>query len=58
MTLLINKELARKIEDIKLQGTREYVIERKRKSPLYKGDYFSLDNKGTIFLMDNYCSSL
>jgi len=55
MTLLINNELARKIEDIKLQGTREYVIERKRKSPLYKGEYFSLDDKGTVFLMDNYC---
>lgn len=52
---LNNEGLARKIEEIKIQGTMEYIINRKKLSPTYNGDYLSLDGRGTVFQMDNYC---
>lgn len=55
MNLFNNKYLARKIEDIKIKGTKEYITKRKKTAPTYYGDYFSLDERGTAFLMDGYC---
>jgi hypothetical protein len=55
MSLFNNIALARKIEGIKIQGTMEYISKRKRISPSYNGDYLSLDEKGDVFFMDNYC---
>ncbi len=55
MSSITNIDLARKIEGIKRQGTKEYIIYRKKRSPLYNGDYISLDEKGDVFCIDNYC---
>jgi len=52
---LYKVDLVRKIENIKIKGTMEYIINRNKMSTSYNGDYFSLNAKGTMFQMDNYC---
>lgn len=55
MNLFNNEDLARKIEDIKIKGTKEYITKRKKIAPTYNGDYFSLDERDYAFFMDGYC---
>lgn len=58
MSLFNNIDLAKKIENIKIKGTKEYIIKRKKISPSYNGDYFALEGKGNVFCMDGYCFSV
>ena len=58
MNLFNNVDLARKIENIKIIGTKEYIVNRQKMSPSYNGDYFELDGKANVFCMDGYCFSV
>jgi GNAT superfamily N-acetyltransferase len=55
LNLLNDKDLARKIEDIKLQGTKGYINQRRKMSPPYNGDFVSFKGKGDVFYMNDYC---
>ena len=55
MSLFNNIDLARKIENIKIKGTKEYIMKRKKISPSYNGDCFALEGMGNVFCMEDYC---
>lgn len=60
MGMFNDVKLAKKIEGIKIKGTKEYVSKRKEKSPLYAGDYVELDEMGHAFCLDDsvFCVGL
>ncbi|TWT07692.1 GNAT family N-acetyltransferase [Planococcus sp. CPCC 101016] len=58
MRLFNNIDLAREIENIKIKGTKEYIVNRKKISPIYTGDYLALHGKGYVFSMEKYFFSV
>lgn len=58
MGLFNNIDLAREIENIKIKGTKEYIADRKKISPLYESDYLALNGKGCAFCTEDYFFSV